>query len=367
MLARFLSELRNRNSWFEFNLNFLLNFIKNLNIIFKVLFDTGSSDLWIPSRLSDPTCISCLTSPQYYNSRSSTYKQNGSDFEILYGDGSGVFGFFSSDTVTIGSAEIKHQAFAEIFEASDMEFAPFAGILGLGFPAASSYSFPIVFENMIKQKLVRNPIFSFFLNRDPGKGKDGELIFGGVDKDYYTGEFTYVPVDVPFYWQFTMNGVSIGNNPIEFCNPNCEAIADTGTTLILGPTDDIDALNNALGATLMADGNYGFDCNSIDVLPDVHFNIGNNVLTLTSRQYVVINVTNDIINLTNNQIFCDSGFQPFDFPLWILGDVFIGAYYTLFDYGNQRLGFAKAINKYQTLGKAYDSLNHTGLKIINKQ
>jgi len=125
MLARFLSELRNRNSWFEFNLNFLLNFIKNLNIIFKVLFDTGSSDLWIPSRLSDPTCISCLTSPQYYSSRSSTYKQNGSDFEILYGDGSGVFGFFSSDTVTIGSAEIKHQAFAEIFEASDMEFAPF--------------------------------------------------------------------------------------------------------------------------------------------------------------------------------------------------------------------------------------------------
>jgi hypothetical protein len=126
MLARFLSELRKSHSWFEINLNFLLNFIKNLNIIFKVLFDTGSSDLWIPSRVSDPTCITCLTSPQYYSSRSSTYRQNGSDFEIFYSDGSGVFGFFSLDTVTIVSVKMKHQAFAEISQASDMQFEPFA-------------------------------------------------------------------------------------------------------------------------------------------------------------------------------------------------------------------------------------------------
>ncbi len=315
------------------------------------MFDTGSSDLWIPSSLSDPTCVICLTSPQYYSSRSSTYKQNGSVFSIAYGLGS-AFGFYSLDTVTIGSAKIKHQAFGEVIQEYDFEFSSAAGILGLGFPAISVSSFPIVFENMIEQKLVKKPIFSFFLTRDPKKGYYGELIFGGVDKDYYTGEFTYVPIDVPGYWQFTMNGVSVGNNPIEFCNPNCQAIADTGTTFILGPSADLDALNEELGATLMADGNYGFDCNSIDVLPDIHFNIGGNVFKLTSRQYIVFNVTNDITNLTNNQTFCDSGFQGIEgLPFWILGDVFLGAYYTVFDYGNQRLGFAKSINKYQTLGE----------------
>lgn len=47
---------------------------------------------------------------------------------------------------------------------------------------------------------------------------------------------------------------------------------------------------------------------------------------------------------------CISGFQGLDMgpprqPMWILGDVFMSAFYCIFNRGNDTVGFAKAVHK----------------------
>ena len=61
---------------------------------FTIDFDTGSSDLWVPSS----ECDSCSGKKQYDVSKSSTGKKQSGQFEIQYGDGSTVQGDVYTDT-----------------------------------------------------------------------------------------------------------------------------------------------------------------------------------------------------------------------------------------------------------------------------
>lgn len=48
---------------------------------FTVVFDSGSSNLWVPSK----KCVAgCSTKSKYDHTKSSTYKPNGTDFELNY-------------------------------------------------------------------------------------------------------------------------------------------------------------------------------------------------------------------------------------------------------------------------------------------
>mmetsp|Transcript_12121 Transcript_12121/g.15370 ORF Transcript_12121/g.15370 Transcript_12121/m.15370 type:complete len:278 (+) Transcript_12121:98-931(+) len=161
---------------------------------FDVIYDTGSSNLWVPEK----DCVHCgyrfiNKKNKYDKDLSSSFVEDGSDFSIHYGSGA-VSGIFQLETVTLAEdIVVNNQKFASIHDAGGMGIAyvlsKFDGILGLGFDSISVSGAKTVFHNAIEQGVVDSPVFAFYL----GDNCDGELTFGGYDSDKFEGdELTWV-------------------------------------------------------------------------------------------------------------------------------------------------------------------------------
>ncbi|TGJ81865.1 hypothetical protein E0Z10_g6883 [Xylaria hypoxylon] len=299
---------------------------------FKVILDTGSSNLWVPSQSCGS--IACFLHSKYDSSSSSTYKKNGTEFEIRYGSGS-LSGFVSQDDVTVGDLKIKGQDFAEATNEPGLAFAfgRFDGILGLGFDRLSVNGIVPPFYQLINQKLIDEPVFAFYLNSESGSD-DSEVVFGGVDPDHYTGKITEIPLRRKAYWEVDLDSISFGDESAEL--ENTGVILDTGTSLIALPTDLAELLNKEMGAKKGYNGQYSIDCSARDSLPDISFKLSGYDFSITAYDY--------ILEVSGS---CISTFMGMDFPapvgpLAILGDAFLRKWYSIYDVGKGTVGLAKA-------------------------
>ncbi|XP_069798147.1 renin [Narcine bancroftii] len=307
---------------------------------FKVLFDTGSANLWIPSANCSPIYAACLSHNRYDSSISTTYEANGRGFEIQYGSGN-VGGVLSQDIVMVSNIPVI-QVFAEAtsLPVYPFIFAKFDGVLGLGFRTISVDNIKPVFERILDQHILTEDVFSVYYNRDSHETPGGEVILGGTDPSYYTGEFHYQKLIQKGYWQVAMRGISI-NGELILCNEGCVAAVDTGSSYITGPAAAISTIINVIGAVSLVEGEYIVDCDKIQILPHISFNLGGRDYLLKGEDYIIkeSQYGEEVCTVTFNGL----DIPPPKGPLWILGASFIGRYYTKFDYKNSRIGFAKAI------------------------
>ncbi|KAF8165308.1 aspartic peptidase A1 [Crassisporium funariophilum] len=299
---------------------------------FKVILDTGSSNLWVPS--TKCTSIACFLHTKYDSSASSSYKANGTEFSIQYGSGS-MEGFVSNDVLSIGDLKIKGQDFAEAVKEPGLAFAfgKFDGILGLAYDTISVNHITPPFYSMINQGLIDSPVFSFRIGSSEEDG--GEAIFGGIDHSAYTGKIDYVPVRRKAYWEVELEKVSFGDEGLEL--ENTGAAIDTGTSLIALPTDMAEMLNTQIGAKKSWNGQYQVDCAKVPNLPELTFYFGGKPYPLKGTDYILEVQGTCISAFTGMDIHMPGGGS-----LWIIGDVFLRKYYTVYDLGKDAVGFAKS-------------------------
>ena len=300
---------------------------------FKVVLDTGSSNLWVPSQ--DCGSIACYLHSKYDHSDSSTYKKNGSDFEIKYGSGE-LAGYVSRDTVRIGDLTIKNQDFAEATSEPGLAFAfgRFDGIMGLAYDTISVNGMVPPFYNMIDQGLLDEKVFAFYLSDTNNEGDESEAMFGGINKNHYKGDMVKIPLRRKAYWEVDLDAITFGDQTAEIDSTG--VILDTGTSLIALPSTLAELLNKEIGAKQSYNGQYTVECEKRDSLPDLTFTLTGYNFTIGPYDYIL-----------EVQGSCISSFMGFDIPepagpLAILGDAFLRQWYSVYDLENNAVGLAKS-------------------------
>jgi len=228
----------------------------------------------------------------------------------------------------------------------------FDGILGLAFdelavcgdPNDGGYvpaCVPTPFSRLKSTGVIDEAVFAFYLGGltpdfpNDMNGFPGELTFGGIDEAHFTGDINYVPVSKAAYWQISVD--TIGVNGEDYSTESTrEAIVDSGTSMLVGPPDAMDKLAESLGARKMkSTGEYVVSCKSD--LPDIELTIGGIDYSISSTDYVLADGPICILLMLG----MDLGPEGLG---WILGDVFMRKYYTVFDMEQERVGFALATN-----------------------
>ncbi|KAI0335089.1 acid protease [Cubamyces sp. BRFM 1775] len=297
---------------------------------FLIDFDTGSSDLWVPS--SSCRSSTCSSKKKYTASSSSTGSKKSGTFSIEYGDGSTVSGPVYTETVNVAGVTVKNQYFSPVTTLSS-SFAddPIDGLLGLAYPAISNLGENPFFNTAIQQGAVSEGVFGFKL-----ASSGSELYLGGTDDDLYTGSIEYHDVDTSSgFWQITGAKAYVGSKAVV---SGFETIIDSGTTIMYGPPSAVRTFYKSVSGSAVYDsenGYYSFPCNSP---PTVSFSWG-------GKQWQISAANFNLGETSSGSGKCVGALAGQDIGLgnnvWLLGDSFMKNVYTAFSFDDDAVGFAQ--------------------------
>eukprot|EP01006_Ploeotia_vitrea_P050528 TRINITY_DN67469_c5_g1_i1.p1 TRINITY_DN67469_c5_g1~~TRINITY_DN67469_c5_g1_i1.p1 ORF type:complete len:482 (+),score=205.48 TRINITY_DN67469_c5_g1_i1:154-1446(+) len=334
---------------------------------FRLVFDTGSADLWLFAEDMQPA-LPYLRS--FDANRSSSFERDDSagKWHINYGLG-WCAGRQAREDFTIAERTVRGVPFGLAVNYSVSVFArqedPIDGILGLALPAANNLRCggepcPTLMELLRRQGLISRITFSFYLTDSPDEA-GSQFILGEPDKRYAPKGITYMNIAHESMWYIEMDALYVAGSWLDLAcgghasTSRCFTLVDTGTSFIGIPH----RLWHNFYSTLVE---HRDDChfyaianvirclhNSYDGLPKVSLRFLNRQWTLRPQHYFIDkHIAFMRLPAPGSQQQQQQWQQPqheefgsgLKTDIFILGDTFIKTFYVVFDQEQRRIGFA---------------------------
>jgi hypothetical protein len=306
---------------------------------FKLLMDSGSADMWVGGeQCKSQTGGGCGNHTFLGAKSSSSFKSLGKNFQVTYGTGR-VTGDIITDDVTIAGLKLPAHTFG-VATLESVEFSgndtPFDGLVGLAKSTLANQKVDTPPESLAKAGLIQSAITSYKISRLADGKNDGEITFGGIDESKIDPAtlVTITNVNANGFWEvpFTasVNGKDLGLT-------GRTAILDTGTSLILAPPADAQALHAQIpGAKADAQGGFTIPCTTNT---QISFSMGGQNFAIDSRDLLFVPVSQN-----NLQGDCVSGIMSGQIggaQQWLVGDVFLKNAYFSHDVNKNTISLAK--------------------------
>lgn len=211
----------------------------------RVVFDTGSTNLWVASVLCKSSPCTAEKAKHFYDPEQSITqeffgKEGSQDLKVVFGSGE-LQGPIHIDSYRVGPMVVQRQPFGMIREMKGAVFdgKDLDGILGLGFKSMSFGGIQPFFDRVIEQKLLMHNEFAFYINVD--RSQASALLWGGVDRDLFDGPIRMFPVIQEHYWAVELLDFRVGNTSLLTSKAGSQTvdhvIFDTGTQFFTAPSD----------------------------------------------------------------------------------------------------------------------------------